>query len=325
MANFTQAERPTPDLEKTSAPPSSCVCYIANEGYLFQTVASAIQARGQTSAATDIVIIDFTEHPGSESSIMRDVCARERIIYVSRSPKLLDGLHIINARLFLPEVLPLCYEEILYIDGDTQVPAELEPLMAFRPEPGHLCAARDPMVYLNRLGLLEENYKDEVLHFGDDYVNSGVMRVSRSDLSQIASVAIPILRRGGRDLHFQDQSVINNVTSGRRQFLSFGWNFPGFVLGYGLESIAKPRIVHFMSNPRPWQGSFRPWGSAFHRPYRELVQRYPELAPFRGRMSLGRTAAYKVKQVLKMRSERPIWSSDALKTALRDLEADTAI
>lgn len=301
------------------------MCYVANEGYLFQTVASAIQARRQASSATDIVIIDLSRAPGEESRIMRDVCEQERVVYLWHSPNILDGLHVINARLFLPEILPSTYSEILYVDGDTLVPGNLEPLMAFQPAPGHLCAARDPMVYLSRMGLLEAHYADEVLRFGDDYVNSGVMRISRSELSQIAAEAIPILRRGGVSLHFQDQSIINEITQGRRQFMSLAWNFPGFVLGYGLEAIVAPRIVHFMSNPRPWQGSFRPWGGAWHRPYLDLIQRHPVLAPFQGRLPLGRAMAYKVKQVLKMRQERPIWSNPALKAALSELEASTVV
>lgn len=304
---------------------SACVCYVANTGYLFQTLASAIGVANRRTHNYDVVIVDLSRDRGAESSVVERVSVAENIKYLWVDPAILDGAHIMNGRLVLPDILPDKYKKIIYIDGDTQAPQGVDELVAFEPRPGHICAVRDPMVFLRHVGLLEPKYVQEVGGFGEDYINSGVFAILRNDLADLARSALPLIRRDRELSHFQDQTAINTVMSGRVQFASLRWNFPGFILGYGLEQLVSPRLVHFMSNPRPWQGNFAPWGKAWHQPYILLLERYPELKPFNRGLTLTRRYGYYFKQLRKSRAERRIWDNSLMRAAVQVLEADVAV
>lgn len=304
----------------SSSPSRSCICYIANQGYLFQSLVSATQARDFSPAHWDVIIYDLTANPGEESRRIQHVCQAKNIVYVWEDPAFLGDLHIMNARLFLDQLLPSDYAEILYLDGDTQVVGDLTPLLAFQPQPGGLCAARDPMIYLNRIDRLRDDLEDEIRPFGDDYVNSGMFRVNRASWAAISREALAQMGEATSALHFEDQTIINRVTDGRRDYASIRWNFPGFVLGYGLDTIASPTIVHFMSNPRPWQGAYAPWGRTWSLPYLAIVREFPEIREYCVALDLHKRTAYKVKQLAKTYLERRVWSEPELLDHVRRLE-----
>ncbi|WP_230482078.1 glycosyltransferase family 8 protein [Sphingomonas sp. Leaf21] len=309
----------------TASPSRSCVCYIANKGYLFQSLVSAIQARRFAPEDCSIFLFDLSREQGDESRRIADVCRAKGIDYVWHAPDFLGGLHIMNARMFLDQMLPSDYGEILYLDGDTQIVADLTPLLAFQPQHGRLCAVRDPMVYLDAINRLNDDLRGEIDAFGENYVNSGVFRVRRSTWADISREALSRMSDATRALHFEDQTIINQVTDGRRDYASIRWNFPGFVLGYGLEAIAQPAIVHFMSNPRPWQGSYAPWGKDWHRPYQTVIDEFPEIADYCGVLDLRRKAAYKLKQVAKTYIERRFWENPALLAHIQRMESQVAV
>lgn len=308
-----------------SSPPRSCICYIANQGYLFQSLVSAIQARQFSPAHWDVIVYDLTREPGEESRRIEHVCAAKGVVYRWEDPAFLGGLHIMNARLFLDQLLPADYAEILYLDGDTQVVGDLAPLLDFQPQPGGLCAVRDPMIYLSGIARLRGDFEDEITEFGENYVNSGVFRVSRASWADISREALAQIGTATSALHFEDQTVINRVTEGRRDFASIRWNFPGFVLGYGIDTIAPPAIVHFMSNPRPWQGAYAPWGRSWHKPYLAIAREFPEIGEYCDALDLRRRAAYKVKQIAKSYLERRLWSEPELLEHIRRLEMRAAV
>lgn len=308
-----------------SSPPRLCICYLANQGYLFQSLVSAIQAREFSPPGCDIIIYDLTRKPGEESRRIADVCGVKGILYKWENPAFLGDLHIMNARLFLDQLLPADYTEILYLDGDTQVIGDLTPLVSFQPQPGGLCAVRDPMIYLSGVNRLSEEFEEEIRPFGDDYINSGVFRVSRASWAEISREALAQMGAATKSLHFEDQTIINKITAGRRDYASIRWNFPGFILGYGLEEIAQPSIVHFMSNPRPWQGSYAPWGRSWHEPYLAIASEFPNIAEYCDALDLRRRAAYKVKQLAKSYIERRVWNKVGLMEHIKRLEAKALV
>lgn len=308
-----------------SASPRSCVCYMANQGYLFQSLVSAIQARAFSPPDCDIILYDLTDIQGEESRSIQRVCEIKGIEYKWVHPSFLGGLHIMNARLFLDQLLPENYVEILYLDGDTQIVGDLGPLLTFQPQAGGFCAVRDPMIYLDGIGRLSSDFGEEIRPFGDSYINSGVFRVSRASWASISREALAQMGASTKMLHFEDQTIINRVIAGRCDYASIRWNFPGFLLGYGIEEIAQPSIVHFMSNPRPWQGSYAPWGRSWHRPYTAVAREFPEIAIYCDALSLRRRAAYKVKQLAKSFVERRIWNDAELKRHIASLEAQALV
>ncbi|WP_271301188.1 glycosyltransferase family 8 protein [Sphingomonas sp. CV7422] len=319
-ASGTQSGRKGIFVTVNASPTRSCICYIANQGYLYQSLVSAIQARQHSPAHWDVIVFDMTAVPGEESRRIAHVCAAKGVEYRWADPAILGGLHIMNARLFLDELLPADYVQILYLDGDTQVVGDLNPLLDFQPQPGGLCAVRDPMIYLRGVDRLRGEFEDEIRAFGDDYVNSGVFRADRASWATISRKALAQMGNATSALHFEDQTVINRVTTGRRNYASLRWNFPGFILGYGLDTIAPPAIVHFMSNPRPWQGAYAPWGRSWNIPYLALAREFPEIKEYCAALDLRRRAAYKVKQIAKSYVERRLWNAPELLNHIRRLE-----
>jgi lipopolysaccharide biosynthesis glycosyltransferase len=304
------------------------VCYTATSGYLFSTVLSALQARAHTDAATvSVVVCLIADAPSEEQDVFQSVCDQNGIDFVLVPVSVLRGLHPTYARLFLDEMLPGEVEEILYLDGDTQVLAALAPLLEAQPPAGGVLAVRDPMVFLRQIspslrrkidGWWDESEIPDVLR--TNYVNAGVMRISRPVVPELREGVLDLIQAQGRMLHFKDQDAINLVLGTKIAPVSLAWNFPGFLLGSRLESAVTPRIIHFMSDPRPWDGPLPPWGAKHHKPYLDLTRQYPATAPYRTRLTGSRRVKYELQQRYKGVTEGRLWQRGPATDAVVALE-----
>jgi lipopolysaccharide biosynthesis glycosyltransferase len=303
----------------------SCVCYIANEGYLFQTLTSALQAKSLSGNSADIILVNLTANPTTETETVSDVCERSGIVFITKSPAFLEGLPFVYSRMFFDEFLPSQYINIVYIDGDTQIVSDITPLISMPLRPGFICAARDPMVFLNKAGALTDRNREEVSKIGDGYVNAGILRFNRSTWSSLSNEALALKRASVAKPVFEDQTVINIVAQNKIEFASISWNFPGFIMGYGFENQFPPKIVHFMSDPRPWQGIYAPWGKKWAEPYNDVTKLYPSLASLRPRHDVFQRAAYSAKQLVKSAKERRIWNDKALIDFVLELNRSVTI
>ena len=90
--------------------------------------------------------------------------------------------------------------------------------------------------------------------------------------------------------------------------MSIAWNFPIFMLNARVEKTISPQILHFMSQPKPWEGSFPPWGRTARAPYLETVRLHPELARYCGTTSLSRWFRYHLQQRYKKTLETVTWA-----------------
>jgi lipopolysaccharide biosynthesis glycosyltransferase len=303
----------------------SCVCYIANEGYLFQTLASALQIKKLMTAVADVVLVNLTAKPTSETDIVADICEQNGIILITKSPDFMGKLPFVYSRMFFNEFLPEHYQDILYLDGDTQIVDDIAPLLQMPLRPGFICGVRDPMVFLNKAGALPDNLRTEVSKFGDDYINAGILRFDRATWLTLSKDALALKYASSSKPTFEDQTVINTVAQHRVEFASLSWNFPGFIIGYGFEKHFPPKIVHFMSDPRPWQGAYAPWGRKWAVNYDDLQQQYPSLKEIQSPLSLPKRMAYKTKQIVKSVRERHIWRNERLVEAMLTLNRSTTI
>jgi hypothetical protein len=107
--------------------------------------------------------------------------------------------------------------------------------------------------------------------------------------------------------------------------MSFKWNFPVFLLNTGLDEIVEPRVYHFMSNPRPWQGPFQPWGHRWHSTYQHLVADHPELVQYMPTLSAPRYLKYFLQQHYKKRIETVVWRCQEIFDKVGRIEADAFI
>jgi lipopolysaccharide biosynthesis glycosyltransferase len=306
------------------------VCYTATAGYLFQTVVSAVQARQHTSSEVDVTVVAVGDATSVEHQVFERICADHGISVLAAPPSSLQGLHPMYARLFLDLLLPPEVDEVLYLDGDTQVVGDITPLVEASPPPGGALASLDPMVFIRRA---DARARARIDGWWDSsgipaavrgrYVNSGVLRLARRDIGRLRDDALRQTAEERSALRFPDQDSINTTLGDLIVPVSMSWNFPGFLLDTQLVELAPPRIIHFMSDPRPWNAALTPWGRTYHQPYADFVSRHPEAAPYWSRLSGAPLLRYRAQQRFKWATERRVWQSPEAARAVTDLERGT--
>ena len=311
---------------------NSCCCYVIDSGYLFPTLLSAIQARQATTVErTDIKII-CVGHPTDKTCLFQEICEGCGIQLVLVAPEGIDNMPIMFARFFLCRFLDLHYEAVVYLDADTQISETLEPLLDVPLQPGRFLAARDPMsvlidtparawrqrrAYFRSIGIPEQ-----VLH---RYCNSGVLRFNRKDWADISRTALGASSNHGHALKFPDQDALNIIFGADYLTMSYKWNFPIFFLNCDFQDFITPRIYHFMSNPRPWDGPFHPWGQKWHTPYLRLIETYPQLIDSHRALSRLNYLKYVVQQRVKYVLESPLWRTPNVRERVLRSESEAYI
>jgi hypothetical protein len=305
--------------------PRCCICFLTDERYLLPTLLAAMQARRHTSANVADVAVFFV-HGGAVSDRFRSYFADVSVEFIAVERRRTGAMPIHAARLFLDEILDARYSEILYLDADVQVTASLNELAGAVAPDGKFLAAPDPFVicrdwtsaqaqglrrYYEGIGLAQEQLQN--------YFNSGVIRASRVVWREIAIAACKLIDARGEPFRFADQDALNLVAAGCCMPLSYRWNYPAFFRGFMPPDTIEPRIEHFMSDPRPWFGPFRPWGWRAYTPYVDLVAKHPELAPLM-RASLFTHARYALQQEYKGWTERRAWGRPAVLARIAEME-----
>jgi lipopolysaccharide biosynthesis glycosyltransferase len=309
-----------------------CIAYTSDPAYLFPSLASACQARAHASSdLADVIIFGFGLD-ASTLDLFSPRCASEHITLLPIAWEAIEGAPSMHARLFLNRFVPPQYTRYLYMDGDVQITGSLDPLIQIHVPPCRFLAANDPLTFqiddvsaqsrslarhLQSLGFAESQ-----AHL---YFNSGVLRICRSGWQDIGEGAWEQLRKMKDPARFPDQDALNLVAGERRLPMSLIWNFPIFLRNSRLASAIQPRVQHFMSNPKPWQGCFAPWTSAECEPYRRLLHKYPSLLPIGPRMSAARKAAYHLHQQRKRVIETLSWGFSTRRTRILRYESTCAI
>ena len=306
----------------------TCVCYCTDRSYLFPTLVSALQARAHaTPQVADIIIVCF-DVDAATISIAQSICNKNNIILFSKSGADIDNTPAMLGRLYLDEILPENYKNILYIDGDTQIKSSLNEFLSCTPPEGRFFASADPMVFL-----LEDHSKEGESvrkHFQEigltpeqsrQYFNTGVLYFNRSAWAVIAEKARTIIRSQNTMSRFPDQDILNIVGIERALPMSLSWNFPVFLHNARLESTIQPKIVHYMSQPKPWDGIFQPWQASDYAPYPAFVAAYPEFSGLWKRSSLSRKLRYFAQQHYKLFCETRKWGHGAVHALVLDYEA----
>ncbi|MGF9567608.1 glycosyltransferase [Neorhizobium sp. JUb45] len=271
---------------------SQCIAYVSDENYFFPTAVSALQARAHAKPSTDVVIVLADAFKNAENA--RKFCADHRIRLIDASALLSEHFKRLNAgsfshritvsamgRLLLSEVLASDYDQVIYIDGDTQINGSLDYLEELTIEPGKLAAALDYLSLVERF-----NGTEQTVIF-----NSGVLKFNPKDW--IGHAAFDhFVAHGG---HLHDQGALNAVVGDALVLISNKWNFPKQFLH--LIDGYRPTIVHFMAHPKPWDGRFFPWTNAETQVYRAALHANPCLKPFASRISALRYWTYRFRSL----------------------------
>jgi lipopolysaccharide biosynthesis glycosyltransferase len=269
-----------------------CIVYVADLSFFFPTFVSACQARKWCRTETDVVIV-LTERPRDRETLS-GLCTRAGIIFLNGSETLeanfsrlssSDFSHRISkaamGRLLVCDILPSQYQQITYIDGDTQIFSSLEKLEAFEVPTGRFLASPDYVGvhdYLSGMPL------------GRSF-NSGVLKLNRT--GWVGPEAFEYYVTHGGKLH--DQGALNACGKDALMLMSCNWNFPKQFL-HKLDG-ARPPLVHFMAHPKPWDGVFFPWGRDEYEIYSHCIEEFPELRKFRARIEWVRKAVYKFRSI----------------------------
>lgn len=304
------------------------MCYVASAGYMYQTALSALQAREHSSDSVPICVVFLSRGDGDEDEalLFGKALQRRGVEFLRLDMDALGGLPPIFGRYFVAPVLPERITRILYLDGDTQILSSLDPLLAVSPPRSGVVAGRDPMVLLREIDRRQRAKIDGWWDRSDipprvrsRYVNSGVFMVDRGFLPQLSREVMTHVKARPR-LVFADQDALNVVVDEQISLMPTRWNFPGFLLGTPAETICRPVVVHFMSQPRPWHAPLRPWGSRFYAPYGRLAAEEPDLAPYWQRFGRATTGRYIAQQAYKEITERRALFGGRAAAAMQTLE-----
>ena len=291
-----------------------------------------MQARVAIGVSVADVTIFCIGNGGRKLRLFEPICRERGIKLISVPPSAIDHMPIMFGRFYLSRLLDAHYRAVVYMDGDTQVSGSLQPLFEAQLEPNRFLAVRDPMSimidtqsrawrerrdYFRRIGIGERGLSR--------YFNSGVLRFNRSDWDATSRAALQTSARHDHGLKFPDQDALNLAFGSDYLTMSYRWNFPSFFLSCGLEDLIAPKIYHFMSNPRPWNGPFRPWGRAGYKPYLALAKDYPQLQAFLKPIGRYKTVKYTVQQRLKSYLESPAWRTSQVRERIIRFEAESYV
>jgi lipopolysaccharide biosynthesis glycosyltransferase len=179
---------------------------------------------------------------------------------------------------------------------------------------GHFLAANDPMTFM--LPASDTHSRKLAAHLasiglGPDkagsYFNTGVLRIARTGWNGIGACAWRLVQDRGRSFRFPDQDPLNMVAGNCRMPMSLAWNFPIFMRNARVETIIRPSIYHFMSDPKPWHGTFAPWDASVFMSYVDVLRKYPPLAAYNPALTARVRARYKLQQLAKKALETVYW------------------
>lgn len=308
-----------------------CLCYTTDINYAFPTLLSAIQARANLSLRTDVIILLFGASP-CDIDILTEVCGIENILFKEFSRSAISSLTMDYARYFLDDLIEPNYKFVTHVDGDTHILGTLDPLLDFEITSGRVLAVPDPIALIVKTGSrIWKRQRNRLNDIGlpheaaRNYVNTGLFQARRSDLSDFSKECRSLALREGSRMLFGQQDAFNVALGSVIDHASFRWNYPAFFSNFDFQHLVQPRVRHFMSDPRPWQGPFLPWGSVGHAPYVDLVHRHPALArlllPFRGPKRI----RYELQQRMKRLIEPIFWNTKCIKNHIAEHEASSII
>lgn len=254
---------------------------------------------------------------GTDSAIARDFASLSHthdFVLRSLDRRILEGMSGLYSSFFLDRFLPADYDQIVFVDADVQFWRPINVLLQSEPPSGQFFAVADPMAFevdmpTSRSARLSQYMRGIGLDgiAQRSYFNSGVLRINRTGWNEIGMEALRFVQKKPQLCQFADQSALNAVSRGRQSLISLKWNFPIFLRNSSVEHLINPAIYHFMSKPKPWQGSFKPWDRRFLEPYSAALRNQPKLAPYLSPMPYGLRVKYVLQQWSKWGWESILW------------------
>jgi lipopolysaccharide biosynthesis glycosyltransferase len=225
-----------------------------------------------------LYVIDGGIQPGSKAKILASVNAdRCTITWLQPDRAMLDRMSQFKTsghlslstyyRLFLPELLPIALEKVIYLDCDLIVLADLLPLWQLDIAPYYLLAAQDSGIIQvgSDSGLL--NYQALGIPAEGKYFNAGVLvlNLARWRAVHMGWQIIEYMEKNPEFIRLHDQDALNATLFDKwgeldprwnqtphlyRNFRS--WQDSPFSEAVYSRTLSEPYIVHFASSAKPW-------------------------------------------------------------------------
>ncbi|WP_267426175.1 glycosyltransferase [Methylobacterium sp. GC_Met_2] len=309
-----------------------CFCYTTDKYYFLPTLLSTAQARRHISKGkADVLILGF-DFQNQDKAFLQHIATKYNVLVQFYDRREIKNLPIYMARHFLDKILDKRYINIIHIDGDTQIYANIDPLIEAPLASGSILAAPDPMALLfgepDRLSKKTTAYLRSIgLSSGiaARYINSGVFRVARSDLKAIDQEIQNLCGKNLAQYKFTEQDAMNVAFGDHISLISTKWNYPAFFANFVYNGLKDVHIKHFMSNPRPWHGPFIPWGKAGYSPYTDMISAHPQLKDFYRPMPRRTVVRYMVQQRAKKFLDSRIWQTEAIANKIVEFEKHAAV
>jgi lipopolysaccharide biosynthesis glycosyltransferase len=261
----------------------AAVVLVGDRNYLLPTLSTALSAEHFTRASgapVYVFVVDADE--AWLSDFARSVAGTRIRLRPAAIPELATASRfhrdrylppIALARLWIDRLLDPEIDRFLYLDGDTMVDGDLDPLLCHRPPQNALMVVPDFLrIFIGELGLRKSRDLAYLRGIGcgaDEYFNSGVIYCSRQAWRQIAPDAIAFLKAHPELCRASDQSALNRAAYGATILLPLKYNYQSehmMVLDPRKEGI-RPKIWHFTGGPKPWHSADWPWDDSFNRFY----------------------------------------------------------
>jgi lipopolysaccharide biosynthesis glycosyltransferase len=176
---------------------------------------------------------------------------------------------ITYARLLMPYVFPEAVSKVLYLDADTLVLDNLQPLWEADLHGLAVGAVLDPIV-LGHIKRPEPGWEN--IPRVRDYFNAGVLLIDlkRWRELRVSEKAVEYLQ-AHPESPFSDQDALNVACDGLWTKLDPRWNFLGCYKGKKLSQLsaeALPSIVHFVTYDKPWNAGLLNINAEFYDVFR---------------------------------------------------------
>jgi lipopolysaccharide biosynthesis glycosyltransferase len=275
----------------------TAVFFTTDYGFLIPTVVVALQIRAQIQGdnETDILIflVDFLE---AETRTLNAEFAAHDIQFIDMQSSAYEDAgtyyhksHIPKstlARLCVSAMIPAQYEDLIYMDGDIQIVGDISRLLKWKVRPGYVLAVLDQgLLELGEPGSSVSRFYTTYtaalgLKHPFEYFNAGVLAFQRSTLLAKGPEALRYFHENSEKCTQHDQSALNAVFKGCREYLSPRYNFMTKFQAIGAESFVHPVVIHFADMHKPWHEPVKPWLTQYAGIYGEMIKKYPVLANY---------------------------------------------
>lgn len=172
-------------------------------------------------------------------------------------------------RLLIPELLS-DYEKVIYADGDMITLTDIAELMRYDIGNNLFAAVKD---ICGNWHYYEENshvkhYWDEDIKLkgAENYINAGLLVMNLAEIRNEYNQEALWNLVHSRAWEHHDQDIINKMGEEKIYILPFEWNlireYPARALEYMPQndrnnwegSFSNPKVIHFVSDKKPWKG-----------------------------------------------------------------------